>query len=233
MSIIQWNCRGFRNNKEELVNLLNDNKGIAACLQETFMKEGSDFTVKGFNAYHKIGGTGERAAGGSSILVKKSIPQKQITLNTNIQAIAVILALHKTITLCSVYLPPNHSISKRDLNNLTAQLPSPFLLLGDFNAHSNLWGNTHTDRQGQIVEDFLSENNLCLLNDKSHTYLHPGHGTYSSIDLTISSPSIVLDLAWEVGDDVCGSDHFPILILIKPPLPSECSRRLAYLRNSV
>ena len=72
-----------------------------------------------------------------------------------------------------------------------------------------------------MVEDILSEQDLVLLNDKSFTYLHPGHCTYSSIDLSFCSPEVFLDLAWEVGDDVCGSDHFPTLAHIHAPVPPE------------
>ena len=41
-------------------------------------------------------GVDGRACGGVSVLVKKSIPHRQITLNTNLQAVAVVLSLHKT-----------------------------------------------------------------------------------------------------------------------------------------
>ena len=219
-SILQWNCRGLRNNFEELIKLISDNNIIVACLQETFLKSNDTCNIRGYTAYHKIG-DGEKAAGGSSVLIKNSIPQKQIPLNTNLQAIAVSITLHKTISICSLYLPPSHNINKNELNNLVSQLPSPALLVGDFNAQSSLWGNTTTNQRGRIIEDFLSEQDLCLLNDKSQTYLHPGYGSYSSIDLSFCSPPLVLDLAWEVGVDTCGSDHFPILIHLKPPLPPE------------
>ena len=137
-SIAQWNCRGLRNNFEELVKLIEDNKTIAACLQETFLKADNNYSVKGFKSYNKIGGTGERAAGGSSILIKESIPQKEIPLNTNLQAVAVNISLHKSLTLCSIYLPPSQNVTKEELDNIMAQLPQPVLLSGDFNC-----GATH------------------------------------------------------------------------------------------
>ena len=42
--------------------------------------------------------------------------------------------LGKTITVCSIYLPPTmvFNFNSTDLENLTAQLPPPILLLGDF-----------------------------------------------------------------------------------------------------
>ena len=84
--------------------------------------------------------------------------------------------------------------------------------MGDFNSHSNVWGCRDTDLKGRIVEDVINRNNLLLYNDKSYTYLHPGTGTYSAIDLTLADSSIFLDYSWKVHDDTCGSDHFPIIL---------------------
>ena len=99
-----------------------------------------------------------------------------------------------------------------DLENLIAQLPPPILLLGDFNAHSTLWGCSKTDLRGKMIEDLLLKHNLSILNDGSNTYLHPATGSSSAIDLSIASPSLYLDFSWEVITDLHGSDHFPICI---------------------
>ena len=79
--------------------------------------------------------------------------------------------------------------------------------MGDFNAQSILWGNDSTDAKGRTMENIISDNNLCLFNNKSKTYLHPAAGAKTSIDLTLSSPNIFIDYSWQVLDDVCGSDH--------------------------
>ena len=39
--------------------------------------------------YNHIHQSGDRASGGSSVIVNNSIPQSQIPLNTNLQAVAV------------------------------------------------------------------------------------------------------------------------------------------------
>ena len=64
----------------------------------------------------------------------------------------------------------------------------------------------------RIIEDVINRNNLLLYNNKAYTYLHPGTGTYSAIDLTLADASIFLDYSWKVHDDTCGSDHFPIIL---------------------
>ena len=68
------------------------------CLQETFLKDTENITVRGFNLYHKYQETENRASGGVSIIVNENVPQSIVTLNTNLQAVAVKVTAHKTIT---------------------------------------------------------------------------------------------------------------------------------------
>ena len=116
-SVIQWNCRGLRPNFDELSLLIVKHNPLAVYLQETFLKDTNNITVRGFNLYHKFQETENRASGGVSILVNENIPQSIVTLNTHLQAVAVKVTAHKTITLCSVYLPPrNHfNFNPKDL----------------------------------------------------------------------------------------------------------------------
>ena len=167
---------------------------------------------KYYTLYNHIHQAGDRASGGSTIVVNNSVPQSLIPLNTNLQAVAVKITLHRTIHVCSIYLPPGDRFNIADLEHLLAQLPKPFIIMGDFNSHSNVWGCRDTDQKGRIIEDVINRNNLLLYNNKSYTYLHPGTGTYSALDLTLADASIFLDYSWKVHDDTCGSDHFPIIL---------------------
>ena len=135
-------------------------------------------------------------------------------MNTNLQAVAVNVTLSKKITIhvCSIYLPPGDILSKNSLVNLIDQLPHPFMLVGDFNGHSEVWGCSDTNDRGEIMEDIIPENDLCLLNEKQPTYRHPPTGNYYAIDISLCHPNIYLDFDWSVCDDLHGSDHFPILI---------------------
>ena len=162
--------------------------------------------------YNHIHQTCERASGGSSIVINNSVLQSLIPLNTNLQAVAVKVTLHRTIHVCSIYLLLGDRFNMADIENLILQLPKPFIIMGDFNSHSNVWGCRDTDNKGRIIEDVINRNNLLLYNNKSFTYLHPGTGTYSAIDLTLADSLIFLDYSWKVHDDTCGSDHFPIIL---------------------
>ena len=77
----------------------------------------------------------------------------------------------------------------------------------------------------QPTNQFIDNHGLCLYNTKSPTYLHPATGTFTSLDLSICFPTLPLDHDWEVHDDLCGSDHFPILLNnIGPDLDEPVSR---------
>ena len=210
--IIQWNCRGVKPRFEELLLLLSLLRPSVFCLQETFLKPNDTFTLKGFNVYNHIHLDCLRASGGSSLLVHSTLPQRQIKLKTDLQAVAVSITLEKQITFCSVYIPPSYLLRSEQLTSLLQQLPSPYMLVGDFNGHNVLWGCNDNDPRGELIEDFITKNDICLMNDKSNTYLDSGKGTFSSLDLSLCHPSLYLDYDWSVCEDQRGSDHFPILI---------------------
>ena len=64
--------------------------------------------------------------------------------------------------------------------------------------------------KGKIVENFILQNNLCIL-DEDHPTFSRGK-SQSHIDLTLLSPEIFVDFKWRIYDDQCGSDHVPIII---------------------
>ncbi len=94
-----------------------------------------------------------------------------------------------------------------ELEILYQDLPKPYLMSGDFNAHSYLWGNYRDDTRDNTIESFMHKNNLCLWNNYSPTYLHPATGSLTAIDLTMCSPHLSLDSSWSVEDDQWGNDH--------------------------
>ena len=212
-SLIQWNCRGLRANFNELLLMMQNENPVAFALQELAISDSYSFQNRQYSLFSSLPiPSGTRPHGGAGILVRKNIPHSPLPLNTSLQAVACRISIPQPLTVCSIYLPPTSSWTDTDLLNLVSQLPSPVLLLGDFNAHNSFWGCSSTDRKGQEVADFLLSSNMCLLNSKQPTYIHPATGSYSSIDLALCHPSLFLDFSWKVHDDLCGSDHFPIII---------------------
>ena len=225
--IVQWNCRGLRANFEELELLIKNYEPVAICLQEIQVSD----TYILDNSLHILISklphipTGHRPHGGAGILIRKDIPYSVLPLNTALQAVACRVSTFQPLTLCSLYLPPSSSWRHSDLLSLVSQLPPPVLLMGDFNAHNSLWGCVDTNAKGLEVTTFLLQSNLCLLNKKETTYIHPATGSFSSIDLAICDPALFLDLSWNVHDDLCGSDHFPVILSTSASVPQPSTPR--------
>lgn len=56
------------------------------------------------------------------------------------------------------------TVYANDLKNIITQLPSPFILIGDFNTHNSL-GFQNTNIRGKHVEKVLKNDNLIPLNN--------------------------------------------------------------------
>ena len=108
-TILQWNCRGFKVNFNELSLLIQNHCPVALCLQETHSKETDKINLKNYVTYNCYAKT-DRASGGSFIAINNRYFHSQINLKRNLQAVAIPLSLHKTITLFSVYIPPNYKL---------------------------------------------------------------------------------------------------------------------------
>ena len=88
------------------------------------------------------------------------------------------------------------------------------LLSSDTDVEPNYKPQPKTDsniqeKRGKNLEKVINE--LCLLNDKSNSYLHLASGIYSAIDLSQCDPSMFMDYDWKVLDS-WGCNHFPIIL---------------------
>ena len=79
-----------------------------------------------YNCYAEI----DRATGGSSIAINNRYFHSQINLKKPFKQLQFGFFLHKTITLCSVYISPNYKLQPRELTELIQQLPAPFMIVG-------------------------------------------------------------------------------------------------------
>jgi len=211
--ITQWNCRGYHGNYHELRSLLSATSAVVASLQETKCG-GRDLNApRGYAIYNKPGP--DRLHGGSALIIHNSRPHAHYGLQTELQAVAVQIQLRRKVTICSLYLPPNENISFETLSGLIEQLPTPFLLLGDFNARHQLWGDVVVNQRGRIVERLILTENLTILNDGNPTHHHIQTNSMSCIDLSICSSCLTNDFEWTICDDLYGSDHFPIKLKLR------------------
>ncbi|GFW25067.1 putative RNA-directed DNA polymerase from transposon X-element [Trichonephila clavipes] len=104
--------------------------------------------VRGYNCARRDVDGNASPTGGVCLFTSHLYPSNVVTLQASLQAVTVRIHIHSLVTVCCVYLPPNDVVSQGDLNQLVSQLPAPFILLGDFNGHSSLWGHDDTNSHG-------------------------------------------------------------------------------------
>ena len=221
MSVLQWNIHSYIHNLTFLTHLITNISPDVICLQETKLPS-DGYEINGYKPYHKIYKEDKIASGGTSIFVKKNLLQTPIKIISTLQVKAVKVTINKKpITICSIYIPPKQQFNVHQLIEIENQLPTPYIITGDFNAHSPLWGQQDLNAKGKIIEDFINQTNICLLNDQSSTYVSPSTFNTSSVDLTFCHPSIFTNLKWSTLDDLHHSDHYPITINYNLPQNSE------------
>ena len=105
------------------------------------------------------------------------------------------MSTSKTITICSLYFPPSENLNIVLLSRLINQLPIPFVICGDFNGHRITWGCDKNDSQDDRIDDFIIENNICLLNDGSY--------------ISLCSADILMKIDFMTESDSYDNDYFP------------------------
>lgn len=214
-NIISWNCDGFFSHHNEFKLLLQNYNPIVCCLQETKFNVNQFPSFRNFKSYIKNYPTETVSKGGVMTLVSENYSSEHISLDTDLEAVAVRLFYPIKFTICNLYIRGRDSIQKSDLKNLIDQLSPPFMITGDINARNLLWGSDRTDFRGKFFEELINEYNLCVLNKGNNTHVSIGYRSLSAIDVTLVSPDIFPILDWFVDDDTYDSDHFPIIIPIQ------------------
>ena len=116
------------------------------------------------------------------------------------------------VRIYSCYFSPNDTLEKfqKDIDELEASLKrtkGEVLVAGDFNGKSSEWGETRSDRRGDIICEFVARNDLIILNTGNVNTFQRGDAS-SILDLTISSTKIAKGVNdWMVLDEETLSDH--------------------------
>ncbi|GBM48439.1 hypothetical protein AVEN_98981-1 [Araneus ventricosus] len=172
-TFLSWNFRGIRSKLQDLKGLINFFNPVCIGLQET-LSSNVPLKLRGYNSVRKDTVTGSNHSGGVCILTSNLYPSSTLTLHTSLQAVSVQVYARTLVTVCCVYLPPHDVVRQQDLDTLVDQLPTPFILLGDFNGYSTLWGSDVTKSRGRQIEQLISNVSVCsiMMRKCTSTNLH-------------------------------------------------------------
>ena len=214
---------GYRSRYPDLIKLLADTVPACAVLQETMLGNRKPIPPSGYTLIKDLDPVATPGHG-LALLVKNDYPYTTVDLDTNLQAIAIQIYLNRLITICNIYISPNVNVDHNSVIALVEQLPKPYVLLGDFNAKHELWGEGISDARGRMIADWVMEANVCLLNDGSPTHFHIQNNTLHAVDLALCSPNVQPALHWSVMEDLHGSDHYPVKIETETESPQRQKR---------
>lgn len=215
MKIISWNLNSLKSKLPELQIIVTQNNPDIILLQETRLKPQENYLFKNFILHRKDIHDSPIARGGVLVAVKNNIYSEPVHLQTNLQAAAVTIRNPVRMTFCSIYLHQTDDISEDTLTHLIQQLPTPYIISGDFNAHNTLWRSQTTNIRGQNIEKFLHKTDVVLLNTGKNTHFNSYSGNFSAINLSICSSTLAHITTWNPLTSLHSSDHFPLLLNVE------------------
>lgn len=143
-TIFQWNCNGLCSKIGNFRNFLNRHRFPVLALSEPRLS--TSVRISSYVLYQSQRPAGH---GRSMLCVRKDLPHDLVltSASENFEYVACSIRLGRNkITVASCYIAPRVAVSEQELRDLFDSLPVPFIVCGDFNAHSALWGSAHSTR---------------------------------------------------------------------------------------
>ena len=143
-------CAGVQREKR-IDNIIDGSKLNVIATEETKLAEYITFNLPNYNAIRRDWAFSRTSHVGVAIFVYSSTPYNVISLDTPVQAVAVQVQLHTTITICNMYSPGSQELNYQLIENIYRQLPQQVLMVGDFTAQNAMWGSTRTCPRGREI----------------------------------------------------------------------------------
>ncbi|KAG8192562.1 hypothetical protein JTE90_015197 [Oedothorax gibbosus] len=220
LRVLQWNAGGLSQSKRmEILQTLGERDVDVFAIMEANLtdKNLKYYSFRGFSLY--VLKKFRQVASGILIGVKRELTAdfriiKEMGVDGDKSEV-----VHLDVWKCGVhfkilaiYSPPGND---PDFSYVNHSKHSMFI--GDFNAHSPVWGYSDTNKAGRRVQDFLSSSNFELIFNKRdpHTYLHY-NGRSTTPDLLMVTADLHSFTKRSIMKDP-GSGHRQVLAEIMIP----------------
>ena len=204
MSLLHYNIRHFYSNQVDLVDMINNFAPSIISLNElgtTIPKKTIKQLLYSYNVFQN---EGTNSHGGVVLAVDKRLPCHPIETNQpNIVAVRIRVD-DQQLDIASIYSPPTEKLPLAIMSDLVANAKN-IILVGDLNAKHRDWECQQVNPKGRELADWITQNNLNVLNSGIRTSLRSN----TTIDLVISND--VPDVSESKALPYNGSDHLPIL----------------------
>ena len=141
MALLSWNLNGYRFHFADLQPLLVEHQPLSSCLQETHLLPEHCIHLCGYVCYRKDTDDDLYAHGGFAILAHDFVHSPEIKLQSTLPVVAVKVTMpHLSfIALCDLF----------------SKLPTPFVVIGDFNAHTPSGALIGPVREGHFSRNYI------------------------------------------------------------------------------
>ena len=218
-SVVQWNTRGITNKIDDLMETFGNNRPDILVFQETNLKKDIYFDIDNYQV-HRFGERKNNKEGngkGLLIAVKNEhigwVVNKVDNVHAQLLTLEIYILKKYKVFISNIYRKTKSYTEQEGVNfwNMIASPIDSHILLGDFNAHHVLWGDSKVDQVGNKIFEGILEGNYILHNNGATTFRGDKEDTReTAVDLTISKGNICRNISWELMD-LHGSDHFPIM----------------------
>ena len=232
LKILQLNINGIRNKATELQQLLIEENIDVAVIQETRLQPSSktptipNYSFTRQDRHTTTSAKSKTIGGGLIIYIKDNLPYTNTTSYTlpdiETQAITIPLTKTKNLIITNLYIPQrnptitNQQNEDANINILFSRLTNipNSIIVGDINAHSQLWHSPTPDHRGEVITSLLLGSDHVVLNQNTHTRT-PSQNTQqlTSPDITSISSNLANQTTWKTKTSL-SSDHLPIIINI-------------------
>lgn len=214
LTVVSINIEGFSRCKADILATM-ANRFDLLCMQETHIGPAQHRpTITGMKLIAEI----RHRQYGSAVFSRPNLKIEEVYTHTTEGDMETITIALSNVSVTSVYKPP----------------PSPFLYtelperckrkfhisIGDFNAHSTLWGYDKNNRDGDEVETWIESKHLTLIhNAKLPKSFHSARWKRGyNPDLVCVSSELSSRTMKEVLDPIPHTQHRPIAITVRSVL---------------
>ena len=143
-------CRRSIRKKTELEHILKKENIDICCIQETHLQKDKRFRVRGYQCF-RTDREGDKRKGGVLTLIRSSINAYMSNSSTHSaeNQTMIIQTTNRNFTIVNYYCPNNVNLNIQNINVKSED----FIIVGDFNSHSQSWGYNHIDNHGEEIED--------------------------------------------------------------------------------
>nr|CAD7425533.1 unnamed protein product [Timema monikensis] len=209
LRILVWNANSILQQAREFEDLLKTYGIDVALICETHLQETKRLHILGYTIYRTD--RKHTRGGGTAVLIKNYLPHYRADIQDteNLEATAVGVNTKKgPITFVAVYNPPNKTLLKRDLDQVT--VTDDYLIGGDLNSKNVLWNCRTTNRNGRILEEHSNETEYNVVAPDSPTF-YPGNHLHRPdiLDIILTNQKISSEAVSVLQE--LDSDHNPLL----------------------